>query len=279
MPKFRRLLVLGAASSCVTALGLFGAQSAAAARFAPPVHIVRHIGASVNTNQSDNWSGYNIGIDYPQVKTGTLFRSISGEWVVPKATQHTKGQAEDSASWVGIGGGCVDDNCDVTDNTLIQAGTEQDVSSAGKASYGTWWEIIPEPETSTSLAVAPGQTVRVTITESSSTPGDWSIVIKNVTTGKSFSTTTPYSSSMDTAEWIEETPLEIGTTGSGLAAMPNLGTVHFRDATLNSANPKFTAVDEMQLTNNGAVLATPSKPNSSTNGFNDCTYKTTCAAP
>jgi hypothetical protein len=278
MPRSRRLLVVGAACSSVTALSLFGAPAAAVARFASPVHIVRHVGMAVNTNQSNNWSGYNIGADYPGW-TGTTFTSISGEWVVPKATQHTKGQAEDSASWVGIGGGCVNDNCSVTDNTLIQAGTEQNVSKSGAASYGTWWEIIPQPQTSTSLAVEPGQTVKVTITESTSTPGDWSIVIKNLTTGKSFSTTTPYSSSMDTAEWIEETPLEIGTTGSGLAAMPNLGSVHFKDATLNHANPKFATIDEMQLSNNGAILATPSAPNSTKNGFNDCTYKTTCAAP
>lgn len=42
---------------------------------------------------------------------------------------------------------------------------------------------------------------------------------------------------MDTAEWIEETPLEIGTGGTGLAAMPQLGTVHFTNATLNVADP------------------------------------------
>jgi hypothetical protein len=51
----------------------------------------------------------NIGADYPQVPTGTTFTSVSGEWTVPAATQHTKGQAEDSASWIGIGGGCVTD--------------------------------------------------------------------------------------------------------------------------------------------------------------------------
>jgi hypothetical protein len=88
-------------------------------------------------------------------------------------------------------------------------------------------------------------------------PGDWSIVIANLTTGRRFATTTPYSSSMDTAEWIEETPLIIGTRGTGLAAIPNLGTVHFTSATLNRANPGFQAVDEMQLVDsNGHVIAT-----------------------
>jgi hypothetical protein len=244
---------------------------------AQTVHVVApRVG--VNTNQSSNWSGYNIGADYPGVPTGTTFKSISGEWTVPTATQHTTGQAEDSASWVGIGGGCVEDSCTVTDNTLIQAGTEQDVSSTGQASYDAWWEIIPETETEISLPVTAGNKVQVNISESS-TPGSWTIVIKNLTTKKSFSTTQTYSSSMDTAEWIEETPLEIGGGGTGIAAMPNLTKVKFEEGLLNGANPKFATIDEMQLSNNGQILATPSSPNKTLNGFNDCTYATSCSAP
>jgi hypothetical protein len=208
-----------------------------------------------------------------------MFTSISGEWTVPAATQHTAGEAENSATWVGIGGGCVTDNCDVTDNTLIQAGTEQDTSASGQASYDAWWEIIPEPETQVSLPVSPGNTVQVTVTQTS-TPGIWSIVIGNLTTGQTFTTTTPYSSSMDTAEWIEETPLEIGTGGTALAAMPDLGTVRFTSATLNSANPHFQGIDQMQLaSSSGAVIATPSAPGPALNDFNDCVWQTTCAAP
>jgi Peptidase A4 family len=242
------------------------------------VHVVRHVGGAINTNQSSNWSGYNIGADYPQVTTGTTFTAVSGQWTVPKATQHTKGQAEDSASWIGIGGGCVDDNCDVTDNTLIQAGTEQDVSKKGKASYDAWWEIIPQPETEVSLPVTAGNKVSVSISETS-TPGDWSIVIKNLSTGEQFKTTTPYSSSEDTVEWIEETPLEIGTNGTGLAAMPNLTTVHFVNATYNGTKPKFQKIDELQLDNNSMIEATPSGPGPKLNSFNDCTWATVCTVP
>jgi hypothetical protein len=242
------------------------------------IHVVHGIGGVINTNQSSNWSGYNIGADYPQVAIGTTFTSVSGEWTVPTATQHTKGQAEDSASWIGIGGGCVTDNCSVTDNTLIQAGTEQDVSTSGQASYDAWWEIIPEPETQVSLPVGAGNKIKVTIAETS-TPGDWSILIDNLTTGKAFSTTTAYSSSEDTVEWIEETPLEIGTTGTGVATMPNLGTVHFTNASYNGANPGFQTIDELQLDNNDMIEATPSGPGPKLNGFNDCTWATKCAAP
>jgi hypothetical protein len=241
------------------------------------VHIVRGLGAGVNTNQSSNWSGYNIGADYPQVPTGTLFTSVSGEWIVPKATEHGKNTAEDSATWVGIGGGCVDDSCTATDNTLIQAGTEQDVSKSGKASYGAWWEIIPETETAVSLPVTAGNKIQVTISQAS-TPGDWSIVIKNLTTHKSFSTTQQYSSSEDTVEWIEETPLEIGTDGTGIATMPNLTKVHIFDATYNGSNPAFQPIDEMQLDNNNQIEATPSGPVKAKNAFYDCTWATSCNA-
>jgi hypothetical protein len=265
------------ATSAAAAVAATGGVATASAGHGV-IQVLHGIGTGVNTNQSSNWSGYNIGADYPQVSTGTLFTSVSGEWTVPTATPHTKGQAEDSASWVGIGGGCVTDNCSVTDNTLIQAGTEQDVSASGQASYGAWWEIIPETETPVTLPVQPGNTVKVTITETS-TPGQWSIVIDNLTTGKSFSTTTPYSSSEDTVEWIEETPLEIGTTGTGVATMPDLSTVHFTNASYNKANPKFQTIDELQLDNSNTIEATPSGPGPQLSGFNDCTWATACTAP
>src|SRR5437868_13189182 len=41
-------------------------------------------------------------------KGGKLFSSVDGTWTVPTASQHKAGEAEFSASWVGIGGGCVD---------------------------------------------------------------------------------------------------------------------------------------------------------------------------
>src|SRR5437764_6854117 len=102
------------------------------------VHIVKP-GLRAHTNQSNNWFGYNQGT---LEQGGTQFHSISGDWTVPTASQHTAGSDEASSDWIGIGGGCVDANCTVGDETLIQTGTEQDVSS-GKPSYSAWWELIP----------------------------------------------------------------------------------------------------------------------------------------
>ena len=87
-------------------------------------------------------SGYSQGT----LEQGSkLFNSISGDWTVPAATQHTSGQAEASSDWIGIGGGCVDAGCTVTDSTLIQTGTEQDVDATGAPSYSAWWELVPAP--------------------------------------------------------------------------------------------------------------------------------------
>ena len=236
---------------------------------------VPHPSVGFAANQSSNWSGYNKGY----LESGrTLFHSISGEWVVPSATQHVANQAEFSSSWVGIGGGCVSANCLVTDNTLIQAGTEQDVSKGGVASYSAWYELIPAPSTTVPLAVSAGNKVIVSVTQT--LPAVWKITIRNVSTGKAWSKTVPYSSSYMTAEWIEETPLVFGTGGAGLSALPNLGAVHFDHATTNGVNANLKSSEEMQLVDsNNNVIATPSAPDAERDGFNDCTWATSCAVP
>jgi hypothetical protein len=235
---------------------------------------VPHPGTALAANQSNNWSGYNQGA----LEKGTPFTSISGQWVVPTATQHTKGQAESSATWLGIGGGCVDANCTVPDETLIQTGTEQDVAADGSTSYDAWFELIPAPELIvTNVAIHPGDTVKASIT--AAVPEVWTITLTDVTDGQGFTQTAPYPSTLSTAEWIEETPLEIGTD-AGLAALPNLGSVNFDLATTNGAPAGLTASEEMQLIDsNGNVIMAPSAPDGDKDGFNDCAWATTCSAP
>src|SRR6266480_4855888 len=118
---------------------------------------------SVGANKSNNWSGYNQGT----LEQGSkLFSQISGDWTVPTATQHKAGEAENSSSWIGIGGGCVDANCTVPDATLIQTGTEQDVAANGTPSYSAWWEIIPAPSlTISTMSVHPGDHMHANISE------------------------------------------------------------------------------------------------------------------
>lgn len=262
--------VVTAGVSVITAifLGMPGA-TAASTIFHRPIVVV---GAS----QSTNWSGYNQG---SLEQGGKSFHQISGTWVVPTATAHRANEAEYSATWVGIGGGCLDAACTSTDATLIQAGTSQDVDSTGTASYSAWWEIIPAPSIAVSLPVAAGNTVSVNITET--LPQIWSITITNQTTGLSWSITTPYASTYGTAEWIEETPVAIDSSGTvTVGPLPNLSQVHFDPGAANSANPGLMSSEAIQLIDSGGLpLATPSSPDSDTDGFNDCAYASSCAAP
>ena len=267
--RARRALPLLAAIA-VTFSGAVAAATPTAAAGHRSVGLVRGAHLGLNMTQSSNWSGYNKGV----LETGQPVSSITGQWVVPTATQHTKGQDEYSSSWIGIGGGCLDTSCTATDSTLIQAGTEQDVAANGTPSYSTWFELIPAPSLSTPLAVKPGDVVAAAT--SSTVPGVWTISLTNKTTGQSWSTTVPYSSTEATAEWIEETPLLIGTN-AGFSALPNLGTVSFSGATVNGANAKLNAAEAMQLVDgNNDPIATPSVPNATTDGFNDCTWSSSC---
>jgi hypothetical protein len=268
----------------IVGVGLAAGIGLTTAACTPPTTTLtqRHVGllrlahraALFNITQSNNWSGYNQGL----LEKGKTFTSVSGTWVVPTASPHKAKEAEYSATWVGIGGGCLDTSCSATDSTLIQAGTEQDVAANGARSYYAWYELIPAPSTRVSLKVAPGNKVTVSIKQTA--PGLWSIVIRNVSTGKSWSTSTPYPSTMATAEWIEETPLLIGGGGSGISALPRLTAVHFTGSTANGAPAGLASAERMQLVDSSNhVLATPSNPNRAKTAFNDCTYSTTCAVP
>jgi len=231
----------------------------------------------VGANKSNNWSGYNQGT---LEKNGAQFTSVDGSWTVPTATQHKAGEAEYSATWVGIGGGCVDANCTVTDFTLIQAGTSQDVDSSGHASYSAWWEIIPAPSMPiANFAVNAGDSIHVNITEG--TPGVWTITVQNLTSGKTFTQTAPYASTHATAEWIEETPVVIDNSGNvSVGPYPSLSTVTFDNSKTNGKPAGLVGSERIQLVDsNGAVLATPSAPDSDADGFNVCSFTGTCGAP
>jgi hypothetical protein len=264
--------VAGLVAVCLVALGCFAGSAFAKPALKSHGQVLK---LKQHANQSSNWFGYNQGT---LEKSGTLFNSITGDWTVPSATQHTSGQAESSSDWIGIGGGCVDAGCTVGDSTLIQTGTEQDVDATGKASYSAWWEVIPGPSIAISnFAVSPGDHMHSSISEAVPNSNVWNITLQDVTKGKSFSTTVPYSSTHATAEWIEETPTLIGTGGVGLAALPNLSNPAFNSATVNGANAGLKSSEEIQLIDsNGNVIGTPSAPNASANGFSVCTWASSC---
>jgi Peptidase A4 family len=242
---------------------------------ATPVVPISHAPiVALDASQSANWSGYNQG---SIEQGGKLFSEVRGTWVVPAASQHTAGEQEYSSTWIGIGGGCVDAGCTITDGTLIQEGTEQDVAPDGTPSYDAWWELIPAPEVVISgFDIHPGDLITADIKEVK--PDLWWFFMLDRTTGQRFSKFTPYTSTHATAEWITETPLIIGT-GGGLAAMPNLTTVHMQLAKTNFAPANLSDSEAIQLVQSSQVVATPSNVDPDADGFNDCTWATSCPRP
>src|SRR2546430_15799125 len=170
--KFNRARVLVTALACGGLLmGLATSAHAAARTHGKLLHITKP-GVGIKAAQSNNWFGYNQGT----LEQGSkLFNAITGDWTVPTATQHTAGQAESSSDWIGIGGGCIDANCTVGDNTLIQTGTEQDVSATGAKSYSAWYELIPAPSIGISMTVGAGDHMHADITEAMSGSNLWKI--------------------------------------------------------------------------------------------------------
>jgi hypothetical protein len=271
--SIRLALIAASVAATATAIAVPATASpttTATARVGSTIHALH--GTKFNVRTSGNWFGYVQGT---LEKAGNpTFKNISGIWTVPTASQHVSGQAENSSTWIGIGGGCVDINCLATDNTLIQAGTEQDVAANGSTSYYAWYEIIPAPSLRTNLVVHPGDRIKGQIGEP--TPGIWNITLTNLTTGGKFHTTLPYSSTNLTAEWVDETPL----TTSGFANLPNLTPTHFDNATVNGKNANLLAKERLYLTGgSGNIIGAPSTPQADKNGFGDCTWATTCGVP
>lgn len=132
----KRILARGLAAGVATAAAL--APAASASPFDPSgvLRLAPNPSPQLKSNQSTNWFGYNQGTIE---QGGKLFSSVTSAWTVPAASQHTPGEAESSATWIGIGGGCIDAGCTLNDATLIQTGTEQDVDSSGHPSYSAWW--------------------------------------------------------------------------------------------------------------------------------------------
>jgi Peptidase A4 family len=272
----RNLALLSAlAVSCIVAPPI-----ASASPFNPTgvLKLVKHAHAQLNTNQSSNWFGYDQGT---LERGGTLFHSVTADWTVPVATEHIQHQAASSATWIGIGGGCLDAGCAVSDVSLIQTGTEQDVDGASRASYSAWWELVPAPAiTISGMRISPGDRMHASVAEAVPVSELWTITLQDLTRHETFTTTVPYVSTHSTAEWIEETPLAIGLSGSGETSLPNLTRTPFEHATVNGQAAHLTTAESVQLVNGaGTVIGTPSPPNVGADGFADCAWARTCPVP
>jgi Peptidase A4 family len=79
------------------------------------------------------------------------------------------------ATWVGITG--------TGSHDLLQAGTQDVGSGSRQSQYQAWIELLAHAAQQVPLAVAPGDSVSVSITEQGADSGIWQISMKNNTSG------------------------------------------------------------------------------------------------
>ncbi len=198
-------------------------------------------GFSASSVTSGNWAGY-------ASNTGT-FTSVSASWVQPavKCTSATTY----AVFWVGLDG--------YSSKTVEQTGTSA-FCRGGKATYAGWYEFYPAPPKDFSPAVAPGDAMHASVTESG---GVFTTVISDTTrhwTGKARKTIA--SAKRTSAEIIAEAP------ASGLSILPlaNFGTMKFTNSLANgTAIGSHSPIKITMETSGGTVKAQPGALSSSKN--------------
>ena len=155
---------------------------------------------TISSTASYNWGGFVAASSMSS--PGAVVTAVYGSWIVQ--TVKSSSSSTYSSQWIGIGGYFS------SDASLIQTGTESD-SASGSTSYYAWYELLPASETEiTSLTVSPGDVINASVVcmnLCSSTSQTWTITLKDVTTDKMFSDSgVVYSSSLLSADWIEERP-------------------------------------------------------------------------
>jgi len=194
--------------------------------------------SDVSAYASYNWAGYAINA------TSGSVTQVKGSWVQPSITCPSAASAVPPAVafWVGIDG--------LLSTTVEQTGTLA-VCTGTVASYFAWYEFYPaQMYNFTTIKVSPGDTMSATV-KYSTTTGEFTATLKDVTTGKSASATAAVSGAeRSSAEWITEAP-EYCVTSSGpcsLASLPNFGTTSFgKDSTSVSGTDSATISGKNQI--------------------------------
>jgi len=183
---------------------------------------------------------------------------VTGTWTVP--VPGINGTPGVGATWVGIGG--------VSSQDLIQAGTQDVAAGGGQAEFQTWIEMLPQASQQVPVAVVPGDSVTVSITEQGAGIGYWQISITNNTSGQTYQTNVQYASSESSAEWIMEAP----SGSNGVLPLDNFNSVSFASATAvengQTVDISQTGAQPITMLNaNNQPLAVPSAIDSNGSSF------------
>jgi len=165
-----------------------------------------------------SWAGYIIS---RTTDAKVEVTSINASWVVPRVNTYLG--VSYSSLWIGIGG--------QLEKTLIQVGTEQDVTT-GQGTYYAWYELLPSYAVVLNVTVSPGDVMFASISLVDSATNQWRIQISDTTTGQGFSTMVVYNSARTSGEWIMERPI----IANRLTTLADFGNVTFTSCYLNANN-------------------------------------------
>ena len=173
-------------------------------------HVSSEVGALFHaSSNSTNWAGYAVS----GAKNSVSF--VNGSWIVPSIVGKCPTKAQYSSFWVGIDG--------YSSTTVEQTGTDSDCAH-GSPSYYAWYEFYPAGSVRIStLKISAGNTVYASVSYSTTT-AKFTVLLKDITTGKSFTTSSSVTSAQrSSAEWIAEAP----SSTRGILPLADFGTVDF----------------------------------------------------
>ena len=239
--KYNKLLV-------ALIIGIFMISSMSivlAANSSDTSNVSRTHGLFDATSTSTNWSGYAV------TGPSNSVSFVGGYWTVPAIASACTSTNTYSSFWVGIDG--------YSSNSVEQLGTDSDCSS-GSPSYYAWYEMYPHPSyLINTITIKPGDTIYASVTFSGSRT--FTLYMKDVTSGNTFSKNFRSKASRSSAEWIVEAPYS-----GGILPLANFGTAYFTSdsATISGTNSYingFSSASTYQInmvTSSGALKDTTS---------------------
>jgi hypothetical protein len=256
--RFARFLVLICAAFAATAT-----QSAAA----PSGPTVTNGAMQMETlgpasATSSNWAGYAVTppaattttppTPPPTTTTPATFTSVTGSWVQP-AVSCTKGKASYAAFWVGIGGFLP------TSQALEQIGTQAACTTAGKAKYSMWYELVPAASVGIKFKVFPGNALTASVKVNGT---QVTLQIRNLTRRTNFTKTLSMAEpDVSSAEWIAEAPSSCNATRCVQLPLAKFRTLTFTKASATTSDGHTGTISDASWSPTVIELAeSPSDP-------------------
>lgn len=176
---------------------------------------------AASTALSSNWAGY---VAQPSAAAAVPFTGVSGTWTVPSVTC-VRGRASYSAVWVGLGG------YREAAGSLEQVGVDADCSRGARASYASWYELLPAAPVALALEIHPGDVLSASVTARGHRV---TLRLRDLTSSERFSTTRRVRRiDLSSAEWIVEAPSECTGSSAGTCStltLSDFGSVAFANA-------------------------------------------------